>query len=118
MRRASPFIIPALLIADGAQAARVNALYLSFFHAQKSDGIRPPLMMGRGFGLLAYSVRLIHQSEPQRIGVGTVVVVGVAIGIAVPGVVRVVQVGRAQPPIHGVSGPYPNTSRLPPCCTL
>ena len=58
-------------------------------------------MMGRGFRLLAYSVWLIHQSGADAIGVGAVVVVVIAIGVDVPGVVGVVGVRGAEPPVGG-----------------
>ena len=72
------------------------------------------MMMGRGFRLLAYSVWLIHQSGADAIGVGAVVVVGVAIGVHVPGVGRVVGVRGAQPPSRGGKRSDPNMTRMPP----
>ena len=69
----------------------------------------------RPFGLLFLT---FHQSGADAIRVGAVVVVVVAIGVDVPGVVGVVGVRGAQPPVGGRYESYPNTRRVPPPSTL
>lgn len=112
-----PSFLPALLIADGSNGGQRQRLVFIRLPRAEVGRDTVPFEDGARRSAYAYLVWRIHQSGPQIIpGIGTVVVVGIAIGIDVPGVGRVVQVRRAQPPIHGVSGLYPNTSRLPPCC--
>ena len=58
--------------------------------------------------------RVKFQSGADAIGVGAVVVVVTAIGVDIPGVVGVVGVRGAQPPVGGRYESYPNTRRVSP----
>ena len=72
------------------------------------------MMMGALFSPVAgLLISLFHQSGADAVRVGAVVVVPVAIGVDVQGVVEVVAVRRAEPPVGGRFESHPISSGEP-----